>query len=133
MRIPFSGGAMSQSRRQIFTVFLGAAGFLAATPLLPGLGPQRAPQPVPSPNAPNPNFPPGLNGPDIAPPSDKKSVDPAKQQTLRADIQKLFELASGLRDQVMKSDLNATMPISVIKEAQQIEKLAKQIKELAKG
>jgi hypothetical protein len=130
-----SGGAMVQSRRHLLTIFVGAAGVLAAKPLLlSGLPLQsHTPQPIPSPNAPNQNFPPGLDGPDNAPRSDQKTVDPKKQQEIRTDIQKLYELASELKDQTEKADLNATLPVSMVKKAQQIEKLAKQIKELSKG
>jgi hypothetical protein len=130
-----SGGAMPQSRRNLLTIFVGAAGVLAAQPLLmsalPGQG--RTPQPIPSPNAPNPNYPPGLNGPDLSPPKDKNAVDPKKQQEIKTDIEKLYELVSELREQATKADWNSTMPVSVIKQAQQIEKLAKHIKELSKG
>jgi hypothetical protein len=125
---------MPQSRRHLLTVLAAAAGVLVAKPVfLSALPTQRVPQPIPSPNAPNQNFPPGLNGPDLAPSSDKKAVDPKKQQEIRTDIQKLYELASELKDQAAKADLNSTLPVSVIKNAQQIEKLAKQIKELSKG
>jgi hypothetical protein len=128
------GGVMPQSRRDLLTIFIGAAGAFAAQPvLLAGVAMQRSPQPIPSPNAPNPNFPPGLDGPDMKRPSDKKEVDPRKQEEIRSDIQKLFELASELKEESQKTDLNSTMPVTVIKKAQQIEKLAKQIKELSKG
>jgi hypothetical protein len=126
---------MLQSRRRMLTIFAGAAGVLAAKPLLlSGLPAQRpTPQPIPSPNAPDQNFPPGLNGPDNKPPSDNKAVDPRRQQEIRTDVQKLYELASELREQTAKSDLNSMLPVSMVKKAQQIEKLAKQIKELSKG
>lgn len=75
---------------------------------------------------------PGLNGPDNKLPGNKP-VDPRMQQQFRADVQKLFDLASELRDETQKSDLNSTLPISLVKKAQQIEKLARQIKDLAKG
>lgn len=126
---------MPQSRRRILTIFVGAAaGVLATKPLLGSALPaQRTPQPIPSPNAPNQNFPPGLDGPDNKLPSDKKQVDPQKLEEIRTDIQKLYQLASELKDQTGKADLNATLPVSVVKKAQQIEKLAKQIRELSKG
>jgi hypothetical protein len=129
---PTSGGAMPQSRRHLLTLFAGAAGVIAAQPLL--LHAQsRTPQPIPSPNAPNQNFPPGLNGPDNKPGSDNKTIDPQTQQEIKRDIQKLYELASTLKDQAAKMDLNSTLPFSVVKEAQEIEKLAKKIKQLSKG
>ena len=125
---------MLQSRRQLLTIVAGVAGVLAAAPVLgSALAVQHSPQPIPSPNAPNQNFPPGLDGPDQRPSSDKKSIDPKKQEEIKTDIQKLYELASELREQAGKADLNSTLPVSVVKKAQQIEKLAKQIKELSKG
>lgn len=125
---------MPQSRRHLLAMVVGV-GVLAAKPaLLAGLPAQRTPQPIPSPNAPNQNFPPGLNGPDQTPPSDnKKTIDPKKQEEIKADIQKLFDLAAELKDQSAKTDINSTLPVTVIKKAQQIEKLAKQIKDLSKG
>ncbi len=124
---------MPQSRRHLLSIFVGAAGVLAAKPLLSGLPVQVHPQPIPSPNAPNQNFPPGLNGPDNKPPANHKDVDPRKQQEIRSDIQKIYELASELKNETEKADLNSMLPVSMIKKAQQIEKLAKQIKELSKG
>jgi hypothetical protein len=123
---------MPESRRHLLTLFAGAAGVIAAQPLL--LSAQsHTPQPIPSPNAPNQNFPPGLDGPDNKPASDHKTIDPQTQQEIKTDIQKLYELASTLKDQAGKADLNSTLPVSVVKEAQEIEKLAKKIKQLSKG
>ena len=125
---------MPQSRRRWLTTFLGAAGILAAKPLLLSALPMQVhPQPIPSPNAPNPNFPPGLNGPDNTPAPDHKDVDPKKQQEIKTDVQKLFELASELKNETEKADLNSMLPVTMVKKAQQIEKLAKQIKDLSKG
>jgi hypothetical protein len=125
---------MAQSRRRILTILVGAAGVLAAKPLLlSGLQQHTMPQPLPSPNAPNQNYPPGLSGPDNKPRAENKGVDPRTQQEIRADVQKLYELVSELKDQTEKSDLNSMLPVSMVKKAQQIEKLAKQIKELSKG
>lgn len=110
-------------------------GVLAAESLLltTAKGQRSSPQPIPSPHAPKQGYPPGLDGPDLTSDSDKKAVDPRKQQEIRADIQKLYDLASELRQEVGTSDLNATLPVSIIKKAQQIEKLAKHIKESSKG
>jgi hypothetical protein len=94
---------------------------------------QHTPQPIPSPNAPNPNFPPGLDGPDQKPGADNKSIDPKTREEITTDIQKLYDLASELKEQAGKADLNVTLSVSVVKKAQQIEKLAKKIRELSKG
>jgi hypothetical protein len=42
-------------------------------------------------------------------------------------------LASELKEQAAKADLNVTLPVTVVEKAQQIEKLAKKIRELSKG
>jgi len=115
--------------------FVGAAGILTLRPLLaaaqaPGVRPP--PPPRPSPNAPDPNFPPGLNGPDLNP-TDKKAIKKQNQAEIKTDATKLFELASELKEQVEKIDSDTTLSLPVVKRAQEIEKLAKQIKDLAKG
>ncbi|HEX3819850.1 MAG TPA: hypothetical protein VHW45_05945 [Candidatus Sulfotelmatobacter sp.] len=125
---------MPPSRRSLLTILAGAAGILATESLLGSALPiQHAPQPLPSPNAPNQNFPPGLDGPEQKPAPDNKKIDPKTQEEIKADVEKLYELASELREQAGKADLNVTLPMSVVKNAQQIEKLAKKIKELSKG
>ena len=126
---------MYQSRRNLLTNLIGVAGGFT---LLPSLWAavlfQRDPQPIPSPNAPNPSYPPGLNNAGIHPDLDKKQgMDPQIQKDIRDDVQKLFDLASELRDEVAKTDTNSVFSISVVKKAQQIEKLAKKVKELSKG
>jgi len=124
---------MPSSRRRVFTILAGAAGVIATESLLCFAWPAQHPQPIPSPHAPNQNFPPGLDGPDLKNTPDNKSIDPKTGEEIRTDIQKLYELASELREQAGKSDLNVTLPLSVVKKAQQIEKLAKKIKDLSKG
>ena len=126
---------MLESRRRMMTAFLGTAGILASQPLFAMLqspGSRPAPQPRPSPNAPDPKYPPGLNGPQAVG-TDKKSIDQANQQELRSDVTKLYEMVSELKEQVDKTDSTSTLSLSVVKKAQQIEKLARQIKELARG
>jgi hypothetical protein len=128
------GGGMHYSRRRLLTVAIGVAGVVATeSVLLATANAQRSPQPIPSPHAPNPNYPPGLDGAGLGSDPDKLSIDPKKQQEIRDDIQKLYDLAFELRQQVGTSDLNATLPVTIVKKAQQIEKLAKHIKELSKG
>src|SRR5207247_5368606 len=125
---------MPQSRRRLLATFVGVAGGLAAQPAFSlGLLYQRTPQPIPSPNAPNPGYPPGLNNAGVHPDSDAKTVDPQKQIEIRADVQKLYDMVVELRDEVAKTDAKAVFSVSVVKKAQQIEKLAKKIKELSKG
>jgi hypothetical protein len=123
---------MSSIRRILAATVVTAALAVTATYTLRSQPQRSVPQPLPSPNAPNPNFPPGMNGPDITPP-DQKKMDRQAQADVRADVEKLYQLVTELRDQVQKSDTTSTLSLSVINKAKQIEKLAKQVKERAKG
>jgi len=64
---------------------------------------------------------------------DPKAIARANQLEIKTDITKLYEMVSELKEQVDKTDATATLSISIVKKAQQIEKRAKQIKDLAKG
>jgi hypothetical protein len=55
------------------------------------------------------------------------------QKDIRKHIQKLFDLASQLKEQVEKTDATAVLSLAMVKKAEEIERLARQIKELAKG
>jgi hypothetical protein len=130
---------MPGSRRRLLLTFVGAAGVLALRPVFaaPQAGTRptpQPPQPRPSPNAPDGHVPYGLkDGPQAATGPDQKSIDRAKQQELRTDVSKLYEMVSELKDLIEKTNTDSTLSLSVVKKAQQIEKLAKQIKEVAKG
>lgn len=121
---------MLESRRGLLKTMAGAAGVLAAAPVVYAF---QHPQPMPSANAPtNPNFPGGLNGPQSSK-SAGQPVSPVNQAQITAMVQQLFQLASDLKTEVEHTNLATVMPTTVIKRAQEIEKLAKQIKDRAKG
>jgi hypothetical protein len=121
---------MQNPRRGMLIALAGATGLLVVEPLLSTLLAQgRAPQARPYPNGRDPNST-GLE--------ERRSLDPqaiqrANQIELRKDVSKLYEIVSDLKEQVDKTDASATLSLSLVKKAQQIEKLAKQIKGLAKG
>ena len=127
--------SMSASRQRIAIAAAVLAASLATLALLSNAQAphptRQPPQPRPSPNAPNPNFPPGLEGP-LAKGSDPESVDKQNQAELRSEIEKLYALAFVLREQMKTTDTSSTMSVSIVKQAQQIEKLAKEIKDRAK-
>jgi len=123
---------MQESRRRWLTFSAGALGILVSQSIL-AFGTQRTPQPIPSPHAPNQNFPPGLDGPDNKPGANNKSADPATQREVKDNVLKLYELASELKAEVEKTDASSTLSLSVVKTAQEIEKLAKKIKNLSRG
>jgi peptidoglycan hydrolase CwlO-like protein len=126
---------MPQSRRHLLFTFVGVASVFTIEPLLSAIqasGVHPAPpQPKPSPNTPNGNFPPGLKGPPVT--TDSKVSNKQNQEEIKSDVSRLYEMVSELKEQVEHTDANSTLSLSVVKKAQQIEKLAKQIKELAKG
>lgn len=67
-----------------------------------------------------------------------KSVDPqvmAKQNQaeVKASVEKLYVLISELKEQVEKSDATLTLSVTVVKKSKEIEKLAKHVKNLARG
>src|SRR5260370_1978058 len=102
----------------------GAEGVLASEPPIAAFqstGVRPAPQPRPSPNAPNPNFPPGFDGPQATGPA-KKAIDRQNQQAIRTDVTRLYEMVSELTDQIDHTDSHSTLSKSVLKNAQQIEK-----------
>jgi hypothetical protein len=121
--------------RRSLTIISIAAVILVST--ASSVTPQGHPTPTPivprpSPNAPNPNYPPGLQGPEQTPP-DPKKMNRQNQAEIKADVEKLYELIGELKEEVERSDANSTLSVGVVKKAHQIEKLAKQVKDRAKG
>ena len=126
---------MPESRRRILAGLFGAAGVLAVDPLLAGLqapapGSGSGPKAKVYPNGRDHGIPPNADDPGIP---HKKVLDPQSQKQIREDIARLYEIASELKGEVERTDANATLSVSLVKKAQQIEKLARQIKELARG
>lgn len=121
-----------RSRRSM--LIAGAAGVAASVGSIFVSGEAlQSPQYRPSPNAPdNPNAPAGMNGPEIIHP-DKDAPSNINQVQIVGMVHQLFKLTGELQEEVDHTDLKATFPVSVVKKAQQIEKLAKQIKDRAKG
>jgi hypothetical protein len=113
------------------TAFAFAVTVLLVQPMLSSAL-QSVVQPRPSPNAPDQSYPQGMNGPgpkDL----DAKQLDRQNQVEVKAEVEKLYALVFELREEMKQSDRNNTMSVTVVKKAQQIEKLAKEIKERAKN
>ncbi len=122
---------MPGSRRRLLTVLVGAAGAFAAEPILFGLQlPRPAREPRPYPQGHEKGNASSQDDPGIP---NKKVIDPQSQKQIREDIARLYEIASELKGEVERTDANSTLSVSLVKKAQQIEKLAKQIKDLARG
>ena len=125
---------MSYSRIRTIFMTLGILALLLASASLPSVAQRavpRPPQPVPSPNTPNGNVPSGLDGPKVTG-SDPKALDLQNQAEIKADIERLYALAFELREQMKQTDATNTFSLAVVKKAQAIEKLAKEIKDRSK-
>ena len=122
---------MTETRRHILTTFFGAALVFPLKPLLGWLQASgRVVKPYPYPNGRDPSAPPVLDPPSRINP---KAIEMQNQKELRTNVSKLYDVVVELKEQVERTDANSTLSLSVMKKAQQIEKLAKQIKHLARG
>jgi hypothetical protein len=118
---------MRESRRTLLRRIAGVAAFFS-------LGASAGRGQDPFPKAPTPMRP----GED-EPISNPNAKSPTKirleenQKDIKKDIEKLFYLASQLKQQVEKTDATAVLSLAMVKKAEEIERLARQIKERAKG
>jgi hypothetical protein len=75
--------------------------------------------------------------PDLAPePPAKQQQIPilkANQKDIKRDVQRLFELAEELKKEVEKTDSSEVLSLTLVHKAEEIEKLAKRIKGLARA
>jgi hypothetical protein len=118
---------MPDSRRQLFLKYLAALGFICVRPK--SLAAQNPVIPPPLPRGEDQS-----QGPPSNPPSSTtKSVLEQNQKSIKKDIEKLFDLATELKTEVEKTDSTAILSIPLVKKAEEIEKLARQIKERARG
>ncbi len=89
--------------------------------------PQRPPQPPGMTNvAPEMDIPPDMQR------EMNKRLNKERQEALKKDTDKLYQLATELKQSVDKSNENV-MSLDVIRKAEQIEKLARQVKAKMKG
>jgi hypothetical protein len=91
----------------------------------------------PSPKLPTGNTPvyDGRNDPfgDAAPKPDPKQVLKQNKEQIHDDVEKLYALATELKDEVEKTDSANVLSLAMVNKAEQVEKLAKQIKNLSRG
>jgi hypothetical protein len=129
---------MLESRRRILTGFAAFAGVAATAEFGPALLAQhpngQAPQYRPSPNAPkSENAPTGLDGPPVTKTPTQGEQNRQLQASIRAEVDKLCAMANELKDDMVRVNPSDTLSLGFVKKAQAIEKLAKQIKDHAKG
>jgi hypothetical protein len=64
---------------------------------------------------------------------DMRMILKANQVQIHNDVNRLFDLAQELKTEVSKTDSTAILSLPLVHKAEEIEKLAKQIKNLAKS
>jgi hypothetical protein len=123
-------------KNSLWNQFSGAvlvAGIWMAAPAAIEAWQRATPQPRPSPNAPSDlNALDRLNGPSPSVDNGKQSVDQQNQLEIRLQVQRLYAMATELKDEVDNTNSNTVLNLAVLKRAQEIEKLAKQIRDRAK-
>ena len=75
---------------------------------------------------------PSSNGPNL-PGAGNKALLEERQKSIKKDVEKLYDLAAQLKTQVEKTDSTSVLSLAMVKKAEEIEKLAKAIKDRAKG
>jgi hypothetical protein len=126
---------MNRARREAVKQILCVAGALAVPAgVLMGQqpAPPGAPKPMPDPNQPDSNVPGGFGDKNDSAATTRAMLK-ANQKQMKEDVEKLYALASELKEQVEKTDSATVLSVSLVRRAEKIEKLAKQIKDRAKA
>lgn len=116
---------MNTRRRDILKVVGGAAGIATLGALFAV---------AQDPSKRNPTTASGEEEPDPKlDPKRAKTILEQLQKDLKRDIQKLFQLATELKEESEKTDAMTTLSLPLLKKTEEIEKLARQIRDKAKG
>jgi hypothetical protein len=62
-----------------------------------------------------------------------KAMLEEREKSIKKDVEKLYALAAQLKTEVEKTDSTKMLSVAVLKKAEEIERLAKQIRDHAKG
>lgn len=115
-------------RRVLATLAAIAGGVLSSPSALRGQLMHPSPQPLASPNAPlDQNVPGGLDGQSLAHQSKPGTISPLVWTQIKSDTDRLLQMATDFKAKVDQTNLSATLSLPLIKEAHQIEKMAKEI------
>lgn len=66
-------------------------------------------------------------------PKRAKAILEENQKDIKKNIEKLFQLASELKEEVEKTDATTVLSLALLRKTEEIEKLARQIRDRAKG
>ena len=123
---------MLHSRRLLLRVFLFPSTLFAVSPRLLTEQTPHPPPPLPSPNAPNPNVPQGLDG-RPSPNKDQRTLDKQLQQEITADVDKMASLVAEMKQELSVTSTSNVLSVNFVRRAHDVERLAKRVKDLAKG
>src|SRR5713101_2314409 len=79
----------------------------------------------------SPDSPNSPNSPNT--PNATKAILEERQKNIKKEVERLYDLASELKTEVERTDSTTVLSLAMLKKADEIEKLAKQIKDQAKG
>lgn len=113
---------MANDRRRFFSALAAAAGAMLA-------GWQFLAAQNPPPRETEPDEPPDTGLAEKA----AKAALKENQKDIRKNVERLFQLASELKKEVEKTDSTAVLSLNMLRKAEEIEKLARQIRNRAKG
>jgi len=85
------------------------------------------------PPPPGPPEPPEWRTPVNAPKPEERRVPRQNQKRIHDDVEKLCTLADELKKQVEETDSGSVLSVSVVNLSKEVEKLAKEVKNLAEG
>jgi hypothetical protein len=111
--------------QMISYVLVTPLGLAAASSFVPAIDPQVSHVPA-TPDQPNP-----FGGPNAK--VDMKKVLQHNQEEIHDNVEKIYGLASELKAEVEKTNSADVLSLPLIQKSEQIEKLAKQVKTLARG
>ncbi|HZV87112.1 MAG TPA: hypothetical protein VFF95_06170 [Candidatus Binatus sp.] len=119
---------MSDTRRRFLTALAGTGTLLLMR--VASLGGQA--RPTGRPPVTDPNQEPE-NSDALPAKSPTKALLEANEKDIKKNIEKLYQLASDLKAEVEKTDSSRILSLALVKKAEEIEKLAHDIKTRAKG
>jgi hypothetical protein len=119
---------MSDTRRRFLTALAGTGTLLLMR--VASLSGQA--KPTGRPPATDPNLEPENSDP-LPAKSPTKALLEANEKDIKKNIEKLYQLASDLKAEVEKTDSSQILSLALVKKAEEIEKLAHDIKTRAKG
>ncbi len=122
---------MRETRRRFVIMMAAAAGFLAAEEGWPFAQYPPTPPPPPKPaETPNPAE---IHSNPRATAAAKRAMLQQNEKEFHEGVERLYQLTSELHEEVQKTTTTEVLSVRMVKKAEQIEKLAKMLKNRAKG